>query len=121
MATSFYNGAFFGGEFFNAGGDTPVVVVKTGGKGDNKRRRIVKPTGLLDRKATPSIQERIEESAQLHTEAKIQAREQFLDLPVFQPIETMSQAEIDFEIGILLRRKIRTEEDEILLLMLMMA
>ena len=105
------------------GGTPPApdpVVVKTGGKGDNKRR-IVKPTGLVDRKATPTIQERIEDSAQLHIEAKEQAREQFLELPVFQPIETMSQAEIDFEIGVLLRKKIRTEEDEILLLMLMMA
>ena len=108
-------------------GGTPAesdVVVKTGGKGDNSKRRrlIVKPTGLVDRAATPTIKERLEDSAQLHVEAKIQARERFdVEAPEPQPIETMSQAAIDFEIGVLLRKKLRTEEDEILLLMLMMA
>ena len=103
------------------GGTPPTPtpdVVKTGGKGDNKRRRlIVKPTGLLDRKATPTIKERLEDSAELHAEAL----EKYSEPQELPPIETMSQAEIDFEIGVLLRKAIKTEEDEILLLMLMMA
>jgi len=98
--------------------------VHTGGKGDNadgvRRPRIFKPTGLLDRKATPTVQDRIDDSAQLHAQA-VENAKYAKEVIAFQPIETMSQAEIDFEIGVLLHKKIRTEEDELLLLMLMMA
>lgn len=87
--------------------------------GGRRRRTIFKPTGLLDR---PTVEQRIEETAQIEQEVKALFRDGIpTEIPEPVPIETMSQAEIDFEIGVLLHKKIRTEEDELLLLMLMMA
>jgi hypothetical protein len=122
MATSFFGGSFFGGEFFNSGGVPVVPTPYKGGRNDGRKGRetIFKPTGLVDRKATPTIEQRVEESAQLHQEAQIAARAP-LEIPVLRRIESMSAAEVDFEIGVLLRKKIRSEEEEILLMMLMMA
>ena len=89
----------------------------TGGKGDNDKRRrtIFKPTGLPPRrakgKALPAVEARV---ADTHEIAKEIAREP-------APAVTMTAAEIDREIGVLIRKTMRTEADEILLLTLMAA
>ena len=111
---------FFGGTFFNGGffGD----IGKTGGKGDN---RIVKPTGLQRRKTltlNPRVSERVEQSKQIQLEVAEQLAKEFgaeTQEILGQPLEKMALVDIELEIGALLRRKIRSEEDEIMLLLLM--
>lgn len=103
---------FFGGEFFDGGYFKALeeVEVKTGGKGDNakKRRPIYKPTGLTYRK---TVEERVEESQAIAAEV-VEALEA-------APVVTMSLTDIDAEIGTLLRKQMRTEEEEVMLLLLM--
>lgn len=132
MATNFFGGAFFGGGFF--GGDSPTPTPDaTGGKGDNGRdeRRIFKPTGLIDRpklKARKDVEDRVAEAREIQAEVHEQVAREFGEetqrLAFRQeapPVETMSLREIDAEIGMLLRKKLRTQEDEIVLLLLMAA
>lgn len=121
MATSFYGGSFFGGEFFNQGGG--------GARPDDGGRGIVKPTGLLHvpkKNGRTKVDDRVDDSALIQAEiAEKLAREfgeETLRLPPEQPpVVEMSLAEMEFEIGVLLRKKLRTEEDEIMLLLLMVA
>ena len=109
------------------GGDSPSpepTVVKTGGKGDNDKRRhrsIFKPTGLEERSARKTIDERIAETIEIAEEIRNQVEPESPQIAEFRPTETMSPQEIDFEIGVLLRKKMRTEEEEMLLLLLAMA
>ena len=101
----------------------PTVTLPLGGKGDN-RRRIIKPTGLVERKARKTVDERVEESAQIQAEVAGELAKQLreeIDVLESRPVERMTFQEIDREIGVLLRKKIRTEEDEILLLLLIAA
>lgn len=128
MATSFFGGAFFGGEFFS--GDSGVAVVEEatrprpddgGGRRKTlkaKGRPIFKPTGLIDRPRT--IEERLEQTAEIAREVFGQARAP-VEAPVEPPISQMTLAEVEREIGVLLRKKVRTEEDELILLLLMAA
>lgn len=123
MATSFFGGAFFGGEFFSQSSD---VAVKTGTGGIDPVRRIVKPTGLLQRKkATPTVAERVDESREIAAEIAGKLAREFSEeneaLLDAQPIESMSLRDIEREIGILLRKKVRNEEDELILLLLLAA
>lgn len=127
-------GNFFGGQFFGGGFFGSVdVAVKTGTGGIDPKRRIVKPTGLLHLhnkrgKLPEKIEDRIEDSARENAEisAKLSAKlyqdfrdeTKALDRP---PVVEMSLSEIDAEIGLLLRKKLRTQEDEILILLLMTA
>lgn len=126
MATSFFGGAFFGGEFFNSGG-TPVVVEEEATRprpddgGGRKKlklkgRPIFKPTGLIDRPRT--VEERVEQTAEIARE--VFQREE-IEAPEPAPISEMTLAEVEFEIGVLLRKRLRTEEDELILLLLMAA
>ena len=114
MATSFFGGSFFGGEFFNQGGPQPEVPrPPRPDDGPGKRRvlGIVKPTGLGPRR------KKVEQA--FVTERDFGSVE--IRPPEPPPIVTMSQAEIDMEIGLILRKKVRTEGDEIILLLLMAA
>jgi len=114
MATSFFGGAFFDGEFFGAGSAT---VTKTGTGGIDSPT-IFKPTGLLDRK----INRRVQETHEIAQEVIQEAKERYEEPTTFhKPIRQMSLLEIDFEIGYLLRKTVRTEEDDLLLLILMAA
>jgi len=128
MATSFFGGAFFGGEFFNSG-STPVVTEEAtrprpddGGERKTlkaKGRPIFKPTGLVDRPR--SVEERIEQSAEIAREVLARGS---LDEPPPQeapPVTEMTIAEVEREIGVLLRKKLRTDEDELILLLLLAA
>ena len=101
-----------------------AVATVTGGKGDNapKRRRIVKPTGLTApkrrEKTPPAIEARIAETREI---AKEVAREQAQKQTLTAPLIEISQADVDREIGVLLQKIMRTEDEEILLLTLMAA
>ena len=122
MATAFQSDTFQNNAFQIEGGQAPVV---TGGKGDNERR-IYKPTGLLERNERKSVEDRVEDSRQIQAEVAGQlARELRGEIEAFEafakPVVRMSISEIDAEIGSLLRKRIRTEEDEIILLLLIAA
>ena len=103
-------------------------VVKTGGKGDGKRRILsVKPTGLLDRpvkaKTVSRVDERVEDSRQIQAEVAGELARQLredIDREV-PPVVMMDLAAVEAEIGRILRKKVRTDEDEVLLLLLMVA
>lgn len=100
-------------------------VALRGGKGDNERRRKTihpsfKPTGLVDRPQKKGRDERVEqrlrETREIHKE--IVERAELQELSAVRPITQMTMAEIDAEIGLLLRRKIQ-EDENIMLLMLL--
>lgn len=129
MATgNFFDGAFFDGGFF---GDLPTA---TGGKGDNpsgKRTLHVpyKPTGLIDRPrkrlaeaATPTVEQRIQDSAEIHAEVSARSFED-----ISGPLEEIlaegkiSLDAMEFEIATLLHKKIRTEQEEVMLLLMLAA
>lgn len=101
---------------------------------DNERSaRAFKPLGLPPErrkrnKQSEAVEARVQETAQIAEEVaakiarefgeetrQIEAREEA------RQILEMSQAEIDFEIGVLLKKKIKRQEDELLLLLLMAA
>ncbi|HEY4697759.1 MAG TPA: hypothetical protein VIH29_07115 [Gallionella sp.] len=122
----FNSAVFYSGVYFTDS------AVKTGTGGidpgeGNKRRRIIKPTGLLHlpkKEGRKDVVERIEESREIQAEIAGRLAKDFAAgnavLEAAQTLE-MSVAEIDAEIGMILRKKIRTEEDEMILLLLMAA
>lgn len=107
--------------------DAVTAAAVTGAKGDNERRSTYKPTGLLDRplKASPVVQERAQDSQRIQAEVAAQLAREFSDenstlalrAPP-TPVKFMSTAEIDAEIAMFLRSKIQSEEEEIILLLL---
>ena len=112
-----------------------IVAPPIGGKGDNaedvvvsstkksKQRPIIKPTGLLDRPIT-AVDVRVEETRQIHEEVFQRVSREFVQEPAEilpQPIVRMSISEIDAEIGSLLRKKMRLEDDEAIFLFLIAA
>jgi hypothetical protein len=117
VITAFYGGPFFGGGFFGspASGGGGVDPDPSGG--------IFKPTGLVDRPpkaAKTSVDRRVEETREIHAEVSAKLARELHDTPDIQPpIVTMTLAEVDAEIGTLLRKVQRTQEEEALLLMLM--
>ena len=115
----FFEGVFFDGGFFDGTTPPPTPAVKTGTGGIDPRRSIYKPTGLIDVKPKSKIQQRVEETAQIHAEVSKNLRDEFVT--EFKPIQTMTMAEIDREIGALLKKKMRTDEEEVTLLILMIA
>jgi hypothetical protein len=112
MITAFYGGPFFSGGFFGS----PT----TGGGGIEAESGggIFKPTGLVDRKAKTDVDRRVEETREIHAEVAGQLARELHDTPD-APIVTMTLAEVDREIGVLLRKVQRTQEEDLLLLMLM--
>ena len=129
MATSFFGGSFFGGEFFNEGTENHPRPDDGGARG----KGIFKPLGILHlpKKPAPqgrkSVDERADDSANVAAEIAAQVAREFGEetgrIPEYQapPVVTMTMAQINAEIGMLLRKKMRTEDDEIMLLMLMAA
>ena len=127
--SNFFGGTFFQGGFFGEIG-TAEVVIKTGTGGIDPKRKtlhkpIYKPTGLQRRKTltlNPRVSERVEQSKQIQLEVAEQLAKEFgaeTQEILGQPLEKMALVDIELEIGALLRRKIRSEEDEIMLLLLM--
>ena len=132
MATSFFGGSFFGGEFFSSpSGDSSAIKTGTGGidPGEGIRRRKLyqpfKPTGILDRPKRKEVADRIDESRQIQAEIAGRLAREFGEETVRieegKRIEEMTSAEVDFEIGVLLRKQIKTEEEEMILLLLMIS
>ena len=109
MATAFQSDSYQNDAF-----QIDVVATVSGGKGDNKG--IFKPTGLVDRpkktihvpEGRKTVPERVEQTRQLVEEIKAEA----------EPVSRMSLTKIDEEIGVRLRQKLRTEEDELIILLL---
>ncbi len=94
----------------------------TGGIDPHERRGIIKPTGLgPPKKAKPEVQRRLDETREIHREVSEQFIRELGQDREFKPIAQMSMQEIDAEIGELLRKKLRTDEEELMLLMLMVA
>lgn len=127
-----FNASIFNNAVFNTGTAGPVVipeVVKTGTGGidpERKRRTIYKPTGLPWALKKPQgqegVEQRILETRDIHREilGEIQPRVELQEVS-FKPIEAMSSAEIDREIGILMREKLAKEDEEDTMTVLMMA
>jgi hypothetical protein len=109
----FFNGPFYGGGFFGAVEEQDEAVTPPRPSDNEKKRRsIYKPTGLPPYRKT--VEERIEETREIQ-------REVFEEEVEEPPVHTMSQLAIDAEIGALLRKKMRTDDEELLLLVLAVA
>ena len=136
MTTAFQQSAFqwTPDKAFQIDAEAGAVKTGTGGIDPGEGlRRIVKPTGLLHlpKKARADVEARIDDSRAIQAEIagrlarefseETTALEAFKAFQAFQPIDEMSLAEIDAEIGLLLKLKLRREEDEIMLLLLMSA
>lgn len=126
-----FSPSIFNTVIFNTGDVSAVVaVVKTGTGGidpEELERYTIKPTGLLHlpkKEGRKGVQDRVDESRGIQAEIAERLAREFteetalLDQP---PVETMSMAQVDAEIGFLLRKKLRTDEDEVILLLLMAA
>ena len=94
------------------------------------RQRIVKPTGILHlprKEGRKEVADRIDESLEIQAEVAGQLAKELSDgttrLEEIRQvaIATVRQAQIDAEIGRLLKARQRTEEEEMVLLMLMAA
>ena len=124
---SFSDNAFDTAGFSESAFDFGSSVVVTGGKGDNESRRtIFKPTGLVDRPRTRKqeiVEARVEQSREVEQEIAAEALVQVTPPPAvpLPEVSMMTFAEIDREIRERLHKKLRTEEDELILLALMAA
>jgi hypothetical protein len=120
-----FNPAIFNNSAFNTGESGVVEVIKTGTGGidPERRRRIYKPTGLLDRKKDKVVEQRVRESRDIQREVFDEVIAPQLKEPLdFKPIQDMTSKEIDREIGLLMREKLNAqEEDEMMLLMMIAA
>jgi hypothetical protein len=122
-----FNSFIFNNQVFNTGtaGPTPPVVVvdaKLGG-GGIEGGGVYKPTGLTRKKLKlKKHDERIEEFNEAQIEITARLRQEFIEEPSSpKPISTMSMADIEAEIGMLMREKARTQEEEELMLLLLIA
>lgn len=129
MATAFQSDAFQNSVF-----QVDAAVTKTGVGGidpEEKYRRIVKPIGLLhlpQKRGRKDTADRIDESMQIAADVAAKLAREFTDESAqtaaerrAQAILDVSMSEADREIAVLLRKKLRTEEDEILILLLIAA
>ena len=121
-------GTSWGNSWGVQSGPTPVDdAVKTGTGGidpSTGKRNIFKPTGLLERpRKKGKVEDRVDDSRQIQAEIAGRLAKEFTEpAPVVQPpVVTMTLQQIDAEIGVLLRKKLRTEEDEIAILLLLAA
>ena len=127
--TSFFGGSFYCGNFFDDSAPTPPEdAVKTGGGGLDpgeglKRRRIVKPTGILHlpkkKNGNAQVEARLQEAKAEQAEIAARLAREFTDENTV--IREMTVAEVSAEIAILLRKKLRTEDEEAMLLLMMAA
>lgn len=121
-----FNSGIFNNSVFNTGQQQDIAV-KTGTGGidpEDKRYRIYKPTGLLERKkkGKEGVEQRIVESRDIHREVfevfDEVIKRQTVD---FKPMQSMTSKEVDREIGLLMREKmIAQEEEEMVILMAML-
>ena len=127
MAGNFFDGEFFAGGFF---GELETDNRPRPDDGGRRGKGIFKPLGILHlpKKPAPqgrkSVDERARDSANVAAEVAAQVAREFGEESnriQVKPTVTMTMAEVNAEIGVLLRKKLRTEEDEIMLLMLMAA
>jgi hypothetical protein len=108
--------------------------IKTGTGGIDpvaRRRSIVKPTGTLhlpQKSKQTRVDERVDDSREIQAEVAAKLAREFGDenaalraKPQAAPVAQMSMLEVEREIGQLLRKKLRTEEDELMMLVLMAA
>ena len=117
----------FSTDAFDFGAVTPAADTgpPLGGKGDNeKRRSTYKPTGLLHLpQKSPKVAERIDDSRAIQAEIAARLAKEFTEEEVARQeqveVARLSAAEVDFEIGVLLRKKVRTDQEELLLVLLM--
>mgnify|MGYP001612067019 CR=1 FL=1 len=126
---------FFGGEFFDGGFYEYSGVARSGGGGiegkqTKKRYPPFKPTGLLHlpkkkttTKAEETVETRLQETHAERVEIADRLTKEFTKETEarFRPIQTMSMAEVEAEIGVLLRKEQKTREDEIMLFILIAA
>lgn len=131
LDTAFRGTPFIGGECVTEEPVVPTEEYRHGGKDDKRRGKknlIFKPTGIEDRKPKPVIHEgrktvddRVEETRDIAAAVREVAQKEFAKADVYQPpIETMTLAEIDAEIGLLMRKAYRSREDEEILMLLML-
>ena len=132
MSGNFSGGSFSGalGGFSVDAAQAAMAEIVTGGKGDNAKRRIIKPLGILHlpKKKNKEIQDRVEDSRQIQYEIAERLAREFTEENVSRETLTkqkspirMSMVEIDAEIKVLLQRKIITEDEELMLLLLLAA
>lgn len=128
-----FNPVIFNNTIFNTGDAGAVVpdVVKTGTGGIDggttggglKRKGIVKPLGTLGLKR--KVESRVDESREIQSEIASRLAREFAEetiaIEARPPIASMSMQEIEFEIGALLRKQFRTQQDEDVLILLMIA
>lgn len=132
--SNFYGGLFYNGGFFGA--VTPVdPAVPTGGKDDTPGRKRLsvrrsdpfKPTGIVDRPKSKdhAIDARLAEQAATQADIAGQLAREFAEesaaITEQVPVVQMSLAEIEHEIGLILRKKLRTQEDDAILMLLLVA
>lgn len=101
----------------------PPIVTATTGTGGIDPPRIYKPTGLLERpakkpKADARVEARVQESHDIAVEVAQEAKRAF-DVEDYLPIERMTVAQVDAEIGRLMHKRIKTEEENVALLILL--
>lgn len=116
--------------FFNGAGTsgtptpTPTPTPAKPRPDDGGRHGIFKPTGLQPRKRNGALDRRVDESALIDADVSARVAREFIDAPDAlpqPPVIEMSAEEIDREIGIILRKQVRTDEDEVMLLLMMAA
>lgn len=107
--------------------------VKTGtggidpGEGIRRRRRhkeIIKPTGLLPVKPKKALEERTAEIAEIHQEVIAEAKREFLEPPSdvqILDVTALSQAEILARLEALKRKETLSDEDLLVLIILIAA
>lgn len=119
------------GNAWGIGGASPEEDAPHHGDGDDGKRRtlhIFKPTGLLERhfkSGRKTVDERVRDSIKIHAEITGKIAKEFSQeserIAAQPPVVEMSLVDVDREIGVLLRKKMRTEDDELLLLILIAA
>ena len=89
----------------------------------SRKRRKVTQKGATDYEAKRAeIEARIEASRQITDEITERFAREYVEQAVeFKPVDTMSAAEIDHEIGVLLHEKMKADEDEMIMLLLIAA
>lgn len=122
MAASFFSGGFFSSGFFSSQIGSAIKTGSGGIDAKKKTRNIIKPTGLLTTKRG-KIQTRLEETHEIALEVSQNLANELAGKPVKVevPVPQMSLAEIEFEIAYLIKKKLRTDEDNAMLLILIAA
>lgn len=117
-----FNASIFNNAAFNVGdvGATDVVKTGTGGIDPKKHKGIYKPLGTLGL-PKKKVEQRVDDSRQIQAEVAAKLAEEFSEEIKAKPIPKMTMAEVEYEIGALLKKTLRTQEDETMLVLLMIA